>query len=381
VHWSVLVVVVLVAWSLGGIAFPAAYPGYPAWAYAVVGFLAAVLFLVGLMAHEVSHAVVARRNGVEVDSITLWLFGGVAALHGEADTPGAELRIAGIGPLVSLLFGLASGAAAALLQAAGASRLLVGVLAWLAFINVLLMVFNLIPGAPLDGGRLLRAALWRWRGDRYWAAQTAARAGRTLGLVLIALGLAEVLLTGSIGGLWLALIGWFIAGAAAAEEQQSLLVTTLAGVRVRDVMTAQPETVPAQTTVADLVEHYVLRRRHSTFPVLDGDRLAGVVTLRRVKQLPPGHRPGTLVRDIACPLPETPVAASSELLSELLTRLNEAADGRALVVDDGRLVGIVSPTDVSRAIEQATLRGPAAGGRPVSRPASPSSSATPAPRP
>jgi CBS domain-containing protein len=244
------------------------------------------------------------------------------------------------------------------------------------------MVFNLIPGAPLDGGRLLRAVLWQWRGDRYWAAVTAARAGRVLGLVLIGLGLAEVLLTGSLGGLWLALIGWFIAGAAAAEEQQSLLVTTLAGVRVRDVMTPRPETVPADTTVADLVEQYVLRRRHSTFPVLDGDRLAGVVTLRRVKQLPPSHRTGALVRDIACPLAETPVASSAELLSELLPRLNRAADGRALVVDDGRLVGIVSPTDVSHTIEQTMLRG-ASGGAPVagvSRPTATSPTATPAPR-
>ncbi|MGZ4505683.1 MAG: site-2 protease family protein [Blastococcus sp.] len=356
-HWSVLIVTGLIAWGLAAQGLPALDPGRPAWAYVVVGIVTAVVFVLGLLAHEVSHAVVARRRGVGVDSITLWLFGGVAQLHGEAADPGSELRIAGVGPLVSLLLGGAFWLVALALAAAGVADLVVGACTWLAAINVLLAVFNVLPGAPLDGGRLLRAALWRWRGDRVWASVAAARAGRGLGMVLIAAGLAELLLLRGYGGIWLALIGWFIVGSAGMEERSARLGAALAGVRVADVMTRFPETVPAATSVAELVDRYLFSHRHTSFPVVDRDgRPVGLVTLARIKAVPASGRSVTTLRDIAYPMDQVTVVAPGDPLTGLLPRLTSTADGRVLVLDDDRLIGIVTPTDITRAVEAAALR-------------------------
>lgn len=360
-HWSVLLIMALIAWALAGQAFPTAYPGRSGALYAGYGIAAAAVFLLCLFAHEVSHAIVARRHGVPVDSITLWLFGGVARLGGEAGDPGAELRIAGVGPLVSLLLGLSFLAVGAALDAAGTTGLLVGALSWLAWINILIAGFNILPGAPLDGGRLLRAALWRWRGDRVWAAETASRAGRGLGTVLIALGLAEVLLYDAVSGLWLALIGWFILGAAGSELQATRMQSALAGVRVRDVMTPSPDTAPPNITVGELIDRYLFAHRHSTFPLVEDGRPVGLVTLARVKAVPAPERYRTPLRAIACPMDEVATATADEPLVALLPRLGRADDSRALVVDGGLLTGIVSPTDIARAIDRATLTGATRG--------------------
>jgi Zn-dependent protease/predicted transcriptional regulator len=356
VHWSVLIIFGLLAWSLSASRFPAAYPGNPSWAYLVAGVGAAVVFLLGLLAHEVSHAVVAMRNGLSVEGITLWVFGGVARLRGEARTPGAELRIAGIGPLVSLLIGVGFGVVAVVLAAAGRAGLVLGTFSWLAGINIVLAVFNVLPAAPLDGGRLLRAALWKWRGDRTWAAIAAARAGRVLGLLLIFFGVWQFLAGATIGGLWLALIGWFLLGAAAAEEQQARLGSALGGLRVADIMSTQPETAPADLTVAELIDRHLWTSRHSAFPLIDHGHPVGLVTLSRIRNVPPERHATTTLRDIACTGDELALASPDEPVTDLLPRLNRCADGRALAVSDGQLVGIVSPSDISRAVQRASLR-------------------------
>jgi len=357
VHWSVLVIVALIAWGLSVGALPSAYPGYPTGGYVLAGTVAAVVFMVGLLAHEVSHSVVARRNGIDVDSITLWLFGGVAQLKGQPGDPGTELKVAGVGPLVSLLVGVLFGALAWAGGALGLSRLAVGTLAWLAAINVLLAVFNVLPAAPLDGGRLLKAALWRWRGDQQWATVTSARAGRVLGVALIALGLWQLFATGDLSALWLALVGWFVAGAATVEEQRARTDAALAGVPVRAVMTPDPETVGPDLTVDELVEHLLLSRRHSSYPLVEDGRLTGLVTLGRLKAVPAPRRSATRLGDIAYPLDEVPVAGPDEPVPALMERVGRAADGRVLVLQDGHLVGIVSPSDLTRLIERAGLRG------------------------
>jgi Zn-dependent protease len=356
VNWSVLIIFLLLAWGLSAGQLPDAYPGYPTWSYVAAGVSAAVVFFLGLLAHEVSHAVLAIRNGISVQAITLWMLGGVAELRGQARTPGAEFRIAGVGPLVSLVAGVLFGSVAAVLGAAGNDGLLFGTFAWLGGINIVLAVFNVLPAAPLDGGRLLRAALWRWRGDRTWAAIVAARAGRYLGMVLIALGLWQFLVGASVGSLWLALIGWFLFGAAGMEERQARMEVALTGVRVGDIMSPQPLTVPSDTTVAELIDRYVLAYRHTAFPLAVADRPVGLVTLDRARQVPIERRAATPVRDVACPPEELTLTTPDEPLTDLLPRLNECADGRALVVVDGRLVGIVTPSDISRAVQRGVLR-------------------------
>jgi Zn-dependent protease/CBS domain-containing protein len=359
VNWSVLVIFALIAAGLSAGQFPRSYPDHSPWAYAAAGIGAALVFLLGLLAHEVSHAVIAKRNGISVKGITLWLFGGVAELQGEAESPGAELRIAGIGPLVSLVIGGIFGGIAALLAAADADNLAVGAFAWLGGINVALAVFNILPAAPLDGGRLLRAALWKWRGDRTWAAVVSARAGRVLGWLLIALGLIQFLLGAAAGGLWLALIGWFLLGAAGAEERQAEVGQALSGVKVSDVMSSNPQTVPPDIRVAEFIDHYLFGYRHTVFPLAEDGRPVGLVSLDRVRQVPPDQRERTGLREVACEESDLTIASPEEPLTELLPRLSQCADGRALVVTEGRLVGIVSPSDVNRAMLRGSSRRPA----------------------
>jgi CBS domain-containing protein len=231
------------------------------------------------------------------------------------------------------------------------------VLSWLSVVNVVLAVFNLVPAAPLDGGRILRALLWRRHGDRVRAAVTAARAGRRFGLSLVMLGIVLVVFTGQLGGVWFALIGWFISAAASSEEQQTKLQDSLRGILVAEVMTPDPVTVPAGLSVARLLDDYVLRHRFSSFPVLDAfGHPRGLVTLNRIKALPPEQRAISTVEAVTCPLDEVPRAAATDRLVDVLPAMTRSDDGRLLVLDGDRIVGIVTATDLTRTLELAELR-------------------------
>jgi Zn-dependent protease/CBS domain-containing protein len=358
VNWTVLVIFTLVLLGLAGGRFPLTHPGHEPWAYAVAGTVAAVAFFLSLLAHELSHAVVAQRHGIEVDGIVLWLFGGVARLRSEAQDPETDLKVAGVGPLVSLALGAGFGALTLIAAGLGIGGLPLAVLGWLALINVILAVFNLVPATPLDGGRLLRAWLWKRRGDRLSAVVSAARAGRAFGFGLVGLGLVSLLVLPGLGGLWFVLIGWFIANAAGAEEQYAVANESLAGLRAHDVMTADPITVPAGLSVAQLLDQYALRHRCSAFPVLGPDgRLLGLVTLNQVRELAPDRRGATSIDRIARPAAEVPWVEAQKQLPAVLDLMRDAADGRVLVHDGtGRLVGIISPTDVTRFVEISQLR-------------------------
>ncbi len=358
INASVFLIVAILVVGLATGQLPAAYPGRSIVAYVIAAIVAALLFLASLLAHELAHSLVARRNGIEVESIVLWLLGGVAQLRGEAKTPGADFRIAIVGPLTSLVLAIVFGLAAAGVASLGGGGLPLGVLMYLAATNALLAVFNLIPAAPLDGGRVLRAALWQFRGDRHAAAVNAARAGRVLGFVMIALGVLQVVTGRGLGGIWLALIGWFVVSAATAEEQQARLGGRLAGVKVGQVMAARPTVLDGNLTVADFIAQVALTHQYSTYPLIDAyGRLTGLVTLNRVRAVPPEQRATTRLQEIACPPSEVPIARPEESLVELLERMNGCADGRAVVVDDaGQVVGVVSASDVARSLQLADLR-------------------------
>jgi Zn-dependent protease len=355
---GVLVILLLVGLGLGLWHFPARYPDQPGWAYLLAGAVSALLLVGSILVHELSHAVVARANGVTVERIVLWLFGGVAQLRGEPRTPGADLAVAAVGPATSLVLGGGFGVAAAGWLALVGEGLTAATLGYLAGINVLLAVFNLVPAAPLDGGRVLRAALWWRSGDRVRAAVVAARAGRLFGVALIVLGLAGVLFAAWFGGLWLALIGWFLVNAAMAEEQQVVIGHRLRGVRVRDVMSPPPVTASPAATVAGFIDEVVLHERFSSYPLVDpAGRLSGLVTLDRIRRVPADRRVATSLADIACPPAEVPTAEPDEPLVDLLPRMAGCADGRAVVLDrDRRVIALVSPRDVSRVAAVSELR-------------------------
>lgn len=360
VHWSVVVIVWLFAWSLAD-TLPQTAPGYPAVAYWLAGLGGAVLLAAALFGHELAHAVVARRAGIPVPEITLWLFGGVARLAGEARTPRDDFRVAAAGPALSLALAGLFAALAAALSAGGTSPLATAILTWLAVANAVLAVFNLLPGAPLDGGRIVRAYLWHQSGDPVQAAVGAARAGSVVAYVLIGLGLVEFLLGWVIGGVWMAFLGWFLLTAAREEKDAVLARTSLVGVRVADVMTPHPRSVAGSISVQRFIEDYLLGDRHSAYPVTTDDgTCTGLVTLSQVRGVAAAERGVTRLADIAVPRSQMAVAEPHEPLLTVMERLQRRSGSRIVVLKEGRAVGIVTAADIARTID---VRGLAAAGR------------------
>ena len=351
---SVVVIFVLVVTMVATQTLPGAVDGYPTGAYWAVGVLVGLLFFASLLAHELAHALVARRHGVKVEQITLWMLGGVAQLAGEPPTPAADLQIAAAGPLTSLAAGVAFGAVAGLSAGVAGPALLTAGFAWLAGINVLLGVFNLLPGAPLDGGRILRGLLWRHHHDRTRAALTAGRAGRGLGMVMIWLGITELLFTTNpIGGLWMMLLGWFLVMAATGEVQTTSQHALLAGMTVRSAMTPDPVCLPEYQLV-EAVLGRVLADQHTSYPVVSFEgRPVGLVTTVKLAALPAPARAERRVGELAVRLPAVPTAGPDEALADVLDR----AGGRlpVLVIERGELIGLVTATDTSRLLLRAAL--------------------------
>jgi len=356
-HWSVLVMVALIAWLLGAGFLPALTPHQPTAEYWEAAVPCAAAFMAALLAHELAHSLVARRYGVPVTSITLWALGGISELGREPPTARADLRIAVAGPAASLGAGLVFGGLAAAVHASGGPGIAVAALAWLGAENVLLAVFNLLPGAPLDGGRILRAYLWRRHGDRVRAAQSAATAGRVVGAVLMAIGIGEVLLWANIGGLLLALIGMFVISAAAAEATAETAAAALAGMRVGDVMTPDPDIGGTWMTVADFIDRIALTSAQAGFPVVaPGGSLAGATGVSRLARVPPPSRASTTLGQILTPVPPTYVAAPDDPAAPLLGHPPLADDLAAIVISDGRIAGIVTVTRLRQIIHREALR-------------------------
>ncbi len=349
VNWSVILILALFAWNLADYVLPP-QGGSPDAADWVAGVIGAVVLLASLLAHEVSHSLVARRNGIGVRSITLFLFGGVAQLEGEAHSPGADFRIAAVGPATSLVLAGFFAAVQAALVGAGGHGVLVDTISWLWEINVALAIFNLIPAAPLDGGRILRAGLWRHWGNRARASIAAARTGRGFAVLLIAIGLFAFVEVG-IFGLWSALIGLFLYSAARAEERYAVVQGALASLNVGQVMTPHPPTVPQSATVEDLVNRHLGQYQgHAVAVIDDNGWLAGVVTAEAVHGVAPERRSATTLAQIAIPLNGVLMAHPDESMDMLLERMTSNGGRPALVLDaDNRLAGVVTAADLQRA--------------------------------
>jgi Zn-dependent protease len=347
--WSVLVIGALLAYGVAAGAVPEEVPGTPVWLAWVVGVIAAGFLLASLTAHEMAHALLARRRGVAVDGIKLWLFGGVAQMGGDWQSARTEMLVAAVGPAVTAaLAALFFGASWLLLQV-GAPPLVIVVAEWLAALNTLLLIFNLIPAFPLDGGRILRGFIWSRTKNRMTATVAAARAGRFFAVLLIGLGVLDLFFLDPVGGLWLILIGWFLDTAARGEANGEQTRHALEGVLVGEAMSKNPVIVPSWITVELLVDQYVMGHQFTSFPThsIDG-RIDGLVTMRGIKQVPPQQRGNRRAIDIAIPVDRVPIARQDEKLTDLLKRVGPASDGRAMVYDGGTLVGIVSPSDVAR---------------------------------
>jgi Zn-dependent protease/CBS domain-containing protein len=353
-NWSLLVVAALIAWSIATGILPAAAPGQSAAAYWTAGLVSAFVYLASLLAHELAHSVVATRRGVKVEGITLWLFGGVSRFSSESSSPGAQALITFVGPLTSLVLGALFVLASIAVGGGANSGLVSASLAWLGYINILLGVFNLLPAFPLDGGRILQSLIWLQTRNRLRATKIAARIGMAFAFLFIAYGLLTFFAAGSvIGGIWAVFLGWFLLSAARAEETGGLIRQALSGVRVADVMTPDPVQAPDDISVEEALHGYMLTSRHSTFPTHDaGGRLSGLLTMAALKQVAPGARTATLIKQITCPLDQVTTASPADPVTNLLGAADGCSEGRTLVVDNGRLVGIISPSDISRLVQR-----------------------------
>lgn len=350
-HWSLAIVFALIVWTLAGQVLPSVVPDQTQSAYWLVSSIAGLLFYTSLLSHEMGHALVARRLGVKVDGITLWIFGGVARLSGDVATPGMEARIAIAGPIVSLALAILFGAVAYALDAGGGDPLVEGGCLWLAFANATLLLFNLIPAFPLDGGRLLRAWLWRRRGDRYRATASAAWLGRMCAYLMIGIGLVELFIQDAVSGVWLILLGWFLMSAARSEASQVMMRGAIGGLRVGDVMSRDPAVVPGWITVDEFMRTYAPAQHANAYPLKTFDgALDGIVTVTRLAQVPQEERRLRRVRDFGTGMDRVATARPGEPLTAVLDRFSASDGGQMLVMDDGKLVGTLSTSDITRAL-------------------------------
>ncbi len=343
---SWFLIAILVTWSLAVGYFPQLYEGLAQPIYWLMGAIGALGLFAAIVVHELSHSLMARRNGMEMSGITLFIFGGVAEMSEEPPGAAEELKVSLAGPLASVgIAGLCFGLAA-VGRALSWPVAVVGVIQYLAVINVVVVVFNMLPAFPLDGGRVLRSLLWRWKGDLRTATRWAATVGSAFGILLIMLAVLSVLAGNFIGGMWLFLIGLFLRHAAQQSYQRVMIRRALEGEPVRRFMQSDPVSVPRAASVRQLVEEYVYRYHHKLYPVEDRGRLVGCVTTRAVRELPKDEWERQSVGAIAeeCDSSNT-IGPDSDAMDALST-MQQQNVSRLIVVDGGELVGVLALKDL-----------------------------------
>jgi Zn-dependent protease/CBS domain-containing protein len=338
-HVSWFLIAGLVTWTLAAGYFPQENPGWTPTTYWVVGAIASLLLFASVLLHELGHSVLALREEVPVKSITLFAFGGVAQIGREPPTAGAEFRIAIAGPLTSLGLAAVFGSLGALLAD---YALLATPLAYLGRINLLLALFNMIPGFPLDGGRVLRAALWHFGGSLRNATRWASRVGQAIAFLFISLGAIQFLLGGLANGLWFAFIGWYLNGAARASYQQAALRDILATVKARNVGVEQCAPVASDLRLDQLVKERILQEGQRCFFVTESDNAQGVVTLDDVRAVSQDQRSALTASQIMRPVGTILPAHADDDAWSLVQRMSEEGVSEIPVTDNGQLLGLIT---------------------------------------
>ncbi len=345
VDLSWLVLALLITWSFAH-DFPNHYENQSPLTYWAMGAAGAIGMFASIIFHELCHSLVARRFGLPMKGITLFIFGGVAEMDHEPPSPKAEFMMAVAGPLSSVLLGTIG----LVVSDRGEAWLPVpvaGVLDYLTVINFILAAFNLLPAFPLDGGRVLRSALWQWKKNFRRATRIASNIGSFFGILLILLGIANILLRGNIiGGIWQAMIGLFLRNAARASYQQIVVRRALEGGTVRQFMSRAPVTVPGAQSLQDFVDGYLYRYHYKMFPVVEGGKLTGCVTTRRLAEVPQGEWSSRSVAEITEPLsPENTTDPDADAILAL-GLMSRTGNSRLMVVEEGRLAGVITLKDI-----------------------------------
>lgn len=345
VHFSWLIIFGLITWSLSAFYFPKAAPDLPTASYWIKGTLAALLLFASVAFHELAHSFVAQRYKISIESITLFIFGGVAQMKGEPPHPKAEFRIAIAGPLSSfllaVLFFLMS------MNTVGGTKAL---FSYLAQINLILGVFNLIPGFPMDGGRVLRAAIWSKTKNFFYATQRASVFGKRIALFFILFGIFSIF-TGFQGSLWLMLIGWFLYTAAQASYQQSTLQETLSGVKVKDVMVRDIVSLSSLILIDEAVNTYFLRYGYGGFPVIDGGKFIGIITLKEIKDVPRENWGKVKVADILVPHDKKWEIFPDDDVMKAIELMIKEDKGRIVVRENDSVIGLITRNGIARYVK------------------------------
>jgi Zn-dependent protease/predicted transcriptional regulator len=344
VHFSWVVVFGLIAWTLATGYFPQRYPNLPVTSYWAKGLLASFLFFVSIVLHELGHSLVARRSGIAIRSITLFIFGGVARLEKDPPDGRSEVRMAAAGPAVSLVLSVLFFGLGSLARPGGTAW---AVARYLSLINLAVAVFNLVPAFPLDGGRLLRGLLWKSMGKAR-ATRVAARAGTLFAYFLIASGVISMLRGEGISGMWYVLIGWFLKDASAGAYQSARVDEALRGVTAADAMSREIATLPGHISVAEAAHDYFLRTGYGAYPVVRGESVVGLLCRRDILKMPAEEREGASVQSVMTPLGERIVVPPTAPLLRAMQKMAESGLGRVLVMDGDQLVGLLTMGSVLR---------------------------------
>lgn len=347
VHYSWLIIFALMTWSLSLYVFPPAVPRLPVYEYWILGAITTVLLFVSVLLHELAHSFVALARGLQARSITLFIFGGVSNLTGEPKSAGTEFVVAIVGPLMSFALGALCFVVATFVD----ERRIDLVASYLLYINVVLGLFNLVPGFPLDGGRVLRAVLWATTRSLRRATVWAANVGKIVAWLMFAAGLFLVFQGDVVSGIWMAAIAWFLHNAASASIQQLVMETRLGRVRARDVVAPIEVTVPPGITVAELVETHMLPHNLRTVPVTDNGRLVGIVTVGDVMRVPLDQRSKVLVAEIMGGRDGLYTVTADSRVLDAIDLLAEHDLDQLPVLDGGQLIGLLTRADVMRQLQ------------------------------
>jgi Zn-dependent protease/predicted transcriptional regulator len=348
VNVSWLIIVVFLTFSLASNWFPTTNPGFSTSTYLVLGFISAILLFVSVLLHELAHSLVARARGLPVKNIVLFIFGGVSNIEQEPESPGVEFQMAFVGPVVSLLIGAVCYVLSLPLR--GVNSPLESLLLYLTVSNILLGVFNLLPGFPLDGGRVLRSIIWKITGNAQKATRIATFVGQALAYLIILWGIIQFFSGTAFAGLIIIFTGWFLLNAAQSARTQSTIESVFRGVTVGEVMSTSVVTVPANISLQKLVDEYFLPQGLSSAFVMQADFLAGLITLAEIRHVPRDQWAQTPVGFAMIPIDRLHVLSPQQKLSEVLSRLDSHEAGQLPVVQDGRLLGVLNRDAIMRSL-------------------------------
>ena len=349
IHISWLIILVFLTFSLATGWFPIMYPGSSTATYYLLGFIASILLFVSVLLHELAHSFVARSRGLQVKSIVLFIFGGVSNIEQEPQTPGIEFSMAFVGPLVSLLIGVVCYGLWLLVR--GTHSLIVPILSYLALMNIILGIFNLIPGFPLDGGRVLRSIIWKATGNFQTATNITTFVGQAFAYLIILWGILLFFAGNAFNGLIIIFTGWFLLTSAQSARSQSMLDTAFRGVTVNQIMDTNVLTVPANISLQKLVDEYFLPRGLRSAFVMQGDQLAGLITLSDIRHVPRDQWPQTPVGYAMIPLERLHTITPQQNVKDVLPLMTGQDVNQLAVVQDGRLVGVLTREGILRSLE------------------------------